>query len=280
MLRVRPDVSKLVFNPEPDAALRILIEDDCVIRKLCFHRLNGSRPLCGLLHAENSFFALEHTERKESPLIPLRVLNLAILLAAMSAMPVTAQTISASEASQHVGHLAEGPCGASGFQPARCFQRGCMGERTLKPFISSAALAEVENCQPYNTLNGVPNQAAIWVLHKLDIIDKHRLLLVARDEFAVKQFWFSAEDLLSQHFVLPDLQWKPMEDGAEIIRFRITGGPPRQTKVNVKIEATRSVQFMNTGLCCDGMPIASVLHQLGTAVEAIIRDFGRDFFGE
>lgn len=153
-------------------------------------------------------------------------------------------------------------------------------EKSLKPFISSAALAAVEECQPYNAANGVPNQTAIWILHKLDIIDKHRLLLVARDEFAVRRFWFSADDLVNQLVVLPDLQWKPMEDGAEILRFQITGGPAKKTEVNVKIEAARSVQFLNTGLFCDGMPVASVLMQVGITVDAIVRDFGRDFFGE
>lgn len=151
---------------------------------------------------------------------------------------------------------------------------------SLKSFISSAALAEIEKCQPYNAY-AVANEADIWILHRLDIIDKHRLLLVARDQFAVKQFWFSAEGgPVNEHVVIPEPNWKPMENGAEIIRFRLSGDSPRKVKVDVKIEATRMVQFINTGLVCDGMPVATVLHQLCGIANAIIRDFGKKFFGE
>jgi hypothetical protein len=66
--------------------------------------------------------------------------------------------------------------------------------RSLEPFISNAALAEIEKCQPYKAYP-IPHEADIWVLHRLDIIDKHRLLLVARDQFAATQFWFTIEGL-------------------------------------------------------------------------------------
>jgi len=151
-------------------------------------------------------------------------------------------------------------------------------DRALRPFITSTALAEIEKCQPYKAYS-VPNQADIWILHKLDIIDKHRLLLIARDQFAATQFWFTVEGK-SGHVVIPDPKWKPMEDGAEIIRFRTIGGLPRKVEMNMKIEATRTVQLINTGLICDGMPVATVLTQVGGIVKAIVRDFGRSFFGE
>jgi hypothetical protein len=150
---------------------------------------------------------------------------------------------------------------------------------SLKPFISGTALAEVEKCQPYEAYP-VPNEADIWILHQLDIIDKHRLLLVARDQFLVTQFWFVIEGLGDGHVVIPNPEWKSMEDGAEIIRFRITGGLPIEAKMNVRIEATRTVQLINTRLACDGLPVGDVLNQLMGIVRAIVRDFGRDFFGE
>lgn len=150
--------------------------------------------------------------------------------------------------------------------------------RRFEKFISDAALAEIEKSQPYKAYD-VPDESDIWILHQLDIIDKHRLLLVARDQFAATQFWFTIENR-SGHIVIPDPKWKLMEDGAEIIRFRAVGGPPGQAKMNMRIEAIRTVQFINTQLACDGMPVADVLNQLMGIVGAIVRDFGRQFFGE
>jgi hypothetical protein len=152
-------------------------------------------------------------------------------------------------------------------------------KKLVKPFLSDAALAEIKKSQPYAAYN-VPEEADIWILHKLDIIDKHRLLIVARDQFLATQFWFTTANLGTIHQSIPDPQWKPLEDGAEIIRFRVTGGPPTKYEVNVKIEATRTVQLANTGLACDGMPVASVLNQLMAITIAIVRDCGRRFFGE
>ncbi len=152
-------------------------------------------------------------------------------------------------------------------------------ERTLKPFISSAALAEIEKLQPYKAYS-VPNQADLWILHNLDIIDKHRLLIIARDQFAATRFWYNIEGAGSGNVVIPEPNWKTMEDGAEIIRFRVTGGPPRKYNMEMKIEATRSVQLINTDLVCDGMPVTDVINQMMELVKAIVRDLGKSFFGE
>jgi hypothetical protein len=150
---------------------------------------------------------------------------------------------------------------------------------SLKPFVSAAALAEIENSQPYRAYS-VPNEADIWVLHKLDIIDKHRLLLVARDQFLVRQFWFTATGKEPEQVILPDPKWKPMEEGAEIIRFRAVGGVPYEVKFEAKIEAVRTVQFVNTGLACDLLPVGDVINQVMGITKATVRDFGRNFFGE
>jgi len=152
-------------------------------------------------------------------------------------------------------------------------------KKLLKPFVSDSAFAEIKKSQPY-TAYDVPKEADIWILHKLDIIDKHRLLLVARDQFAVGGFTFSYGGLSPFQQVIPEPKWKPMEDGAEMIRFHVSGGPPGEVKVNMKIEATRTVQLVDTGLACDGMPIVSVLNQLMAITVVTVRDFGRKFFGE
>lgn len=101
-----------------------------------------------------------------------------------------------------------------------------------------------------------------------------------RDQFLVTQFWFTIDGLEPKHIVLPKPEWKPMEEGAEVIRFRATGSLPTVVKFDVRIEATRTVQLLNTGPACDGLPVGGVLSQLMEIVKATIGDFGRKFFGE
>lgn len=151
--------------------------------------------------------------------------------------------------------------------------------KRIKPLVSDSAFTEIEKSQPYFAYD-IPEESDIWVLHKLDIIDKHRLLIVARDQFAITEFTMILGNQPPLHQVISKPKWKPMEDGAEIIRFQtpmLLEAPP---KVGVKIQLARTVEFINTGFACDGIPISSVLNQAMALVRAITRDFGKQFFGE
>jgi hypothetical protein len=152
-------------------------------------------------------------------------------------------------------------------------------EKLVKPFICESAFTEIQKSQPYAAYD-IPEESDIWILHKLDIIDKHRLLIVARDQFAITEFTMFLGEQPPLHKVVSEPNWKPMEDGAEIIRFEtpmLLEAPP---KVGMKIQLVRTVEFVNTGLVCDGMPISTVLKQITAMVNAIVRDFGQQFFDE
>ncbi|HEY3704327.1 MAG TPA: hypothetical protein VGL22_04650 [Terracidiphilus sp.] len=154
-------------------------------------------------------------------------------------------------------------------------------KRKVAPFVSSAALAELERCQPYKAYD-VPEESDIWVLHKLDIIDKHRLLIIAREHYAVTWFRVTLPNGSVSEKAIPDPKWKPFEGGADIIRFDLSSAIPTPSPGEVKVEmqAAKSVQFADTGLACDGMFVQDALtHCLGL-VKAIVRDFGAQFFGE
>jgi hypothetical protein len=150
-------------------------------------------------------------------------------------------------------------------------------EKLVKPFISSAALAEIEKCQPY-TAYDVPVEADIWILSKLDIFDKHRLLVVAAQKFAATEFTItvvaSGEQL---HEVIPEPEWKTVEDGAEILRFKFPAPPGR---VRVQIKMVTTIQFIDAGLASDGVVVQDALRQCIGIVSQIVSDFGKDFFGE
>lgn len=157
-------------------------------------------------------------------------------------------------------------------------------ENFVKPFISAAALAEIEKCQPYRAYD-VPAEADIWILSQLDIIDKHRLLVVAEQKFAATDFalTFTARDGNATRFAhaIANPKWKRMEAGAEIIRFDLTTAiPDAPGKVHVQSKVATTIQFIDTGLACDGTIVNDALAQCVGIVGAIVRDFGKDFFGE
>lgn len=149
-------------------------------------------------------------------------------------------------------------------------------KKEVKPFISDVALAEIEKCQPY-TAYDVADEADIWILSQLDIIDKHRLLVVAGQKFAATEFTLTFPDGQRVHQVIPEPHWKPVKDGAEIIRFKIAKPPG---KVRVQIKTMTTVQIVDTGLTCDGVLVQDALRQCIAIVSAIVRDFGKNFFGE
>ena len=152
-------------------------------------------------------------------------------------------------------------------------------EKLVKPFISTSALTEIEKSQPYSAYD-VPEEADIWILSQLDIFDKHRLLIVAGQKFAPTAFTVGIPGGEERHEVIPNPQWKPMKDGAEILRFKLSRMPNPPSKMNVHVEMMTTVQFVDTGLACDGVIVQDALRQCLGIVSATVRDFGIQFFAE
>jgi hypothetical protein len=149
-------------------------------------------------------------------------------------------------------------------------------EKLVKPFISGPALTKIKECQPYSAYD-VPDESDIWVLSQLDILDKHRLLLVAAQKFAVTEFTLTLPNGEQRHQIIPNPKWKAVKNGAEVIRFRFAVLPG---KVRVQIKMVTTIQFINTGLACDGVFVQDALRQCVAIVTAIVGDFGKTFFGE
>jgi hypothetical protein len=152
-------------------------------------------------------------------------------------------------------------------------------EKLVKPFISASVLAEIEKSQPYSAYD-VPEEADIWILSRLDIIDKHRLLIVAGHKFAPTAFHVSIPNGEQVHEVIPNPEWKSMKDGAEVIRFDLSQMPNPPSKMSVHVQMVTTVQFVDTGLACDGTLVQDALRQCLGIVSAIVRDFGKQFFYE
>lgn len=151
-------------------------------------------------------------------------------------------------------------------------------KRKVAPFISSAALTEIEKLQPYATGNAGDSDI-IWVLSQLDIIDKHRLLLVTVTKF--RPVFFVVTVPTGEQFAheISSGDWKPSIDGAEIMRFDLSAAIKQPGKVNVKIKTANTIQIENTGMICDGMPIEAVLSDCIQHTTNIVGTFNKMFFG-
>lgn len=131
--------------------------------------------------------------------------------------------------------------------------------KKVAPFIGGKALAAIERLQPYQTGNLRENDI-LWVLSQLDIIDKHRLLVVVARH--LRPIGFTAINPDGDVFdrVLPETSWKPMEDGAEILRFDLSKAIKTPGKVQVKLQIAAMISLKDTGLSiCDGREAISIL---------------------
>jgi hypothetical protein len=150
--------------------------------------------------------------------------------------------------------------------------------RKVAPFVSGATLAEIEKLQPYATGNA-DAEDILWVLSQLDIIDKHRLLLVTVSKFRPVAFTVTVPTGEQFAHEIPSGKWKPSADGAEIIRFDLSSAIKQQGKVHVKIKTASSVQIESTGMVCDGMPVEAVLSDCIQHTINIVGGFQEMFFG-
>ncbi len=149
----------------------------------------------------------------------------------------------------------------------------------IAPFISALALAEIEKLQPYSTGDGV--QDILWVLSQLDIIDKHRLLIVTQCKVRPTGFTVTVPSGEEATCYLPPREWKPSEVGAELIRFDLSQSVlPGPGKVHLKVTTAMTVQIEKTGLVCDGLLIQAILNDSIQYVIDVIDSFGRTFFSE
>ncbi|HTZ62694.1 MAG TPA: hypothetical protein VMB51_01165 [Solirubrobacteraceae bacterium] len=106
------------------------------------------------------------------------------------------------------------------------------GERIppqLNPAVQNPQiLAALEEIQPYYRPNGdnlsTPHLSLLWRIHRLDIIDKHRLLLVVRAVLNVGEMWWG-EPLEGGK---PDFKGtlEPVAEGAPVAWFDFHGAEP------------------------------------------------------
>jgi hypothetical protein len=153
----------------------------------------------------------------------------------------------------------------------------------IEPFVSAEAFEVIKECQPYYAaqLQGqVATNHTLWILHKLDIIDKHRVLIVVAKQIRPAVF---RAILGNQAVDLPIERrfWQPLEDGAHLARLNFIDFPYEvEGKMRVELLTEVKIQLANTELVCDGVNVEDALLPIVRFVTDIVDTFGRRFFGE
>jgi hypothetical protein len=99
--------------------------------------------------------------------------------------------------------------------------------RLIPPVSNAQILDTLEECQPYRGPDGEPaafTDSPLWQLHRMNIIDKHRLLLVVVCVLDVdNMYWGAAADDPA-----PSVQItiEPAEEGAPVAWFDFHGAEP------------------------------------------------------
>lgn len=149
-----------------------------------------------------------------------------------------------------------------------------IAKRKVAPFVSSTALAEIEDVQPYRTTN-MPDTAPLWHLAQIDNADKHRVLIVLGHKCKPVAFTVTTSSGIFSHEI-SESEWKSAEDGTEVLRLQFSG----HGEVHVQVKTASTVKFGDAGLPCDKRIVEDVIDQSGRMVEHIIDHFGVKFFGE
>lgn len=129
----------------------------------------------------------------------------------------------------------------------------------------------IRGMQPYERARQDPtfiaSQDPLWILFKLDVIDKHRVVLATNELVKPTSLTFSHPDEGPEVIEFADAEWQPFEDGAKLLE--VTLGPNERPKPGVKfnLEIKAEVRFTETGLWCDGKPVVALLRILIKYIE-------------
>jgi hypothetical protein len=142
---------------------------------------------------------------------------------------------------------------------------------------STDAIKVIKNLEPYSGGN-----KKLWILHCMDIVDKHRLILYIgaahRNVVVSTKIQVSLGE--GEKFQFPpyainpaDRQY-PLKDNAEVMRIKATA---RNSDLDFDFKFTFEVEF-GDGEVIKGEPILPTLQQLIDYVEDIIDIFDRNIF--
>jgi hypothetical protein len=140
------------------------------------------------------------------------------------------------------------------------------------PVVGSVVFAELKLSQPYERYPAAPTSDPLWLLHKLDVIDKHRTILVLANRWSLRG---AAWDKQRRNLIPFDSIFQPVKPGAEVFSFEWPdSSPPSEVYVQ---HFSPDVVFDGTDGLCDGTLIVPTVRRMFDAVVEIVDGFKRFF---
>ena len=152
--------------------------------------------------------------------------------------------------------------------------KGVLRGAELCPPVNHPQVADlIEMCQPYRGVDGSPhpfNLSPLWRLHRLNIIDKHRVLLVVAAVLAWDQMWWGWNDSWGSSPKIT-VNTAPLKDGSPVAWFDFHGlEPPNDFDPHPSLQITFCEAEMPDLI---GHPVTNVLETLCGWVEHTIVDW-------
>lgn len=136
------------------------------------------------------------------------------------------------------------------------------------PGVGRDARAQVKWLQPYRRRDGNERFDRLWVIHRMDIIDKHRRLNLVRPLVRNIQYHTFDCDIVTDERLAG-----PFEDGTPIAHYSV-----RQTGPNVKVRAEFAFDVLfGEGEPLEGEPVMERLHDLLAYAGFVVARFDRFF---
>ena len=156
-------------------------------------------------------------------------------------------------------------------------------ERTekLRLLLHGDAFALIKELQPYKTAERFghsPTNATLWTISEMDIIDKHRMIIVAVKHYRAMSVSVSLEN--GPTIEVPvSKEWQPLKDGARIASVDLSAvaySGEHTARVHTQLE--QAICINGTGLSIDGEPVLTVLPLCIKHVSDIVDGFEKQRF--
>jgi hypothetical protein len=135
--------------------------------------------------------------------------------------------------------------------------------------VADEPAALIKGMQPYQGhANGIaiePKNHPLWVLYRLDVIDKHRVVLATSRLVALKSLTISGpDDTEPEVFDYSDqLRWQHFKEGAKLFELVLPDGEALHPEVHFHAQCANRVQLRETGLEeADQLPVVALLEVL------------------
>jgi hypothetical protein len=173
-------------------------------------------------------------------------------------------------------------CDATYFPICICKPDFKKAEKRLQDLISAPAFTLIEELQPYKAADRGKRPIAdvLWTVHKLDIIDKHRIMLVVGKKFRATDLTYTLDDAPPVP-VEVDGSWRPLEDGTEIASIDLTTVAFKSGAKNIMSMQGGSeapIIIDETGCACDGFEVGKVMLACEHRVSEVVEIFRSKFF--